>query len=244
MTEPVLPFASSAPAANPEVSPRPAVQVQDWGRTEYRSAWAAQEGLVQERLDGARGDTLVFTEHDPVYTYGVRPGAEKHLLLDAHSAQSRGIAVVRTNRGGDITYHGPGQIVGYPIVDLAAHKDLHAYLRLLEQVLINTVGMLGLAAARRPGKTGIWLGTRKIAAIGVASRRWVTYHGFALNVSCDLTAFAGIVPCGITDGTVTSMEAELGRSLDLDEVKRLLAAEFIDLWGRFGRENPTSAPAR
>jgi len=214
--------------------------VHDWGRTEYRSAWAAQEALVTERLAGTRGDTLVFTEHDPVYTYGVRPGAEKHLLLDDAATSARGIAVVRTNRGGDITYHGPGQIVGYPIVDLSARRDLHAYLRLLEQVLINTVGMLGLAAARRPGKTGIWLATRKIAAIGVASRRWVTYHGFALNVSCDLSAFAGIVPCGITDGTVTSMEAELGRPVDPAEVKRLLAAEFATLWRSFPAEVPPS----
>ncbi|MBE2216049.1 MAG: lipoyl(octanoyl) transferase LipB [Opitutaceae bacterium] len=226
----------------------PAVRVQDWGRTEYRSAWAAQEALVTDRLAGTCGDTLVFTEHDPVYTYGVRPGAEKHLLLDEAATAARGIALVRTNRGGDITYHGPGQIVGYPIVDLAARKDLHAYLRLLEQVLINTVGMLGLAAARRPGKTGIWLATRKIAAIGVASRRWVTYHGFALNVSCDLSAFAGIVPCGITDGTVTSMEAELGRPVDLAEVKRLLAAEFATLWEGFAAggaaapETPAAGP--
>jgi lipoyl(octanoyl) transferase len=207
--------------------------VLDWGRTDYRAAWAAQEALVNERLAGTCGDTLIFTEHDPVYTYGVRPGAEKHLLLDASATTERGISVVRTNRGGDITYHGPGQIVGYPIVDLGARKDLHAYLRLLEQVLINTVGMLGLAAARRPGKTGIWLATRKIAAIGVASRRWVTFHGFALNVSCDLAAFGGIVPCGITDGTVTSMEAELGRPVDMAEVKHLLAAEFATLWREF-----------
>ncbi len=224
-------------------APGPALAVQDWGRTEYRSAWTAQEAFVQERLAGSRGDTLVFTEHDPVYTYGVRPGAEKHLLLDEAATRARGIAVVRTNRGGDITYHGPGQIVGYPIVDLSGRKDLHAYLRLLEQVLINTVGMLGLAAARRPGKTGIWLATRKIAAIGVASRRWVTYHGFALNVSCDLAAFAGIVPCGIVDGTVTSMEAELGRPVDLAEVRQLLAAEFTRLWTEFLSEGPATPAA-
>lgn len=238
MAEPSGP--SLVPSAPPH-SAAPRVDVQDWGRTEYRSAWAAQEALVNDRLAGTRGDTLIFTEHDPVYTYGVRPGAEKHLLLDDAATAARGIAVVRTNRGGDITYHGPGQIVGYPIVDLSARKDLHAYLRLLEQVLINTVGMLGLAAARRPGKTGIWLATRKIAAIGVASRRWVTYHGFALNVSCDLAAFAGIVPCGITDGTVTSMEAELGRPVDPAEVRHLLATEFQTLWERFA--DPARDPA-
>ena len=233
--------------AHPSISgpsvpePVPGLSVQDWGRTEYRSAWAAQEALVQERIDGARGDTLILTEHEPVYTFGVRPGAERHLLLDPAALTARGIATVRTNRGGDITYHGPGQIVGYPIVDLTPRKDLHAYLRLLEQVLINTVGMLGLAADRRPGKTGIWLATRKIAAIGVASHRWVTYHGFALNVNCDLSAFGGIVPCGISDGTVTSLEAELGRHVDLDEVKRLLATEFATLWSAFLQEK-TAAP--
>ncbi len=201
-----------------------ALRVVDWGRTDYREALAAQEALVLDRIEGRIGDTLVFTEHDSVYTIGVRPGAERHLLPRPDGAG--GIPLVKTNRGGDITWHGPGQIVGYPIVDLSRSRDLHAYLRLLEQVLINTVGALGLAAGRRPGLTGIWLGPRKIAAIGVASRRWVTSHGFALNVNNDLAPFAGIVPCGITDGTVTSMAAELGRPLDLDEVRRLLAAEF------------------
>jgi lipoyl(octanoyl) transferase len=237
-----MPESNATPPPPPGTSiagaPLP-LTVLDWGRTEYRAAWTMQEALVNDRLAGTCGDTLIFTEHDPVYTYGVRPGAEKHLLLDEPTATARGIAVVRTNRGGDITYHGPGQIVGYPIVDLSARKDLHAYLRLLEQVLINTVGMLGLAAARRPGKTGIWLDTRKIAAIGVASRRWVTFHGFALNVSCDLAAFGDIVPCGITDGTVTSMEAELGRPVDMAEVKRLLAAEFAALWRESTLPRPT-----
>jgi lipoyl(octanoyl) transferase len=200
--------------------------VLDWGRTEYRAAWAAQEECVRQRLAGEVGDTLIFTEHDPVYTLGVRRGAEQHLLLDEATAAARGIAIVKTNRGGDITYHGPGQIVGYAIVDLAPRKDLHAYLRLLEQVVINTVGALGLAASRRAGKTGIWLGTRKVAAIGVGSRRWITFHGFALNVNNDLAPFGGIVPCGITDGTVTSLRQELGREQDLAEVKALLATEF------------------
>lgn len=209
------------------------VAIVDWGRTEYRGAWAAQDRLVQERIGGHIDDTLVFTEHEPVYTLGVRPGAEKHLLLDEAATAARGIALVKTNRGGDITYHGPGQIVGYPIVDLAPRKDLHAYLRLLEQVVINCVGALGLAAARRDGMTGIWLGRRKIAAIGVGSRRWVTFHGFALNVNNDLAPFAGIVPCGIADGTVTSLRAELGHEFDLAEVKTLLGAEFRDQWRKF-----------
>jgi len=205
----------------------------DWGRTGYADAWQRQEELVARRNAGEVGDTLVFTEHDPVYTLGVRKGAEQHLIWDETELAKRGIAVFKSNRGGDITYHGPGQIVGYPIVNLAAHKDLHAYLRLLEQVLINTVGTFGLAAARREGLTGIWLGPRKIAAIGVAVKKWTTYHGFALNVNADLAPFSGIVPCGITDGTVTSMAAELGRELDPAEVKRVLATEFWQLLTRF-----------
>jgi lipoyl(octanoyl) transferase len=209
----------------------------DWGLTPYREARQRQEDLVAQRLAGEIGDTLVFTEHEPVFTVGLRGGAEKHLVWDTDRLEREGVEVVKTNRGGDITYHGPGQIVGYPIVSLAARQDLHAYLRLLEQVLINAVGSLGLAADRRPGKTGIWLGNRKIAAIGVAVRRWTAYHGFALNVEPDLAHFTGIVPCGIgaTDGTVTSMSAELGRPLPLAEVRTVLAREFWAEWEKFIR---------
>lgn len=206
-----------------------ALTVLDWGRTGYADAWQRQEELVVRRNAGEIGDMLVFTEHDPVYTLGVRKGAETHMIWDEAELARRGIAVFKTNRGGDITYHGPGQVVGYPIINLAARKDLHAYLRLLEQVMINTVGTFGLAAARREGKTGIWLGTRKIAAIGVAVKKWTTYHGFALNVDADLAPFGGIVPCGITDGTVTSIAAELGRAPAMTEVQQVLAAEFARL---------------
>lgn len=201
-------------------------QTIDWGQTPYEIAWERQNALVMQRNAGEIGDTLVFTEHDPVYTLGVRKDSADHLLWNTEELKRRGITVTQSNRGGDITYHGPGQIVGYPIVNLAPRKDLHAYLRLLEQVLINTVGTFGLAADRRTGKTGIWLGTRKIAAIGVAVKKWTTYHGFALNVNADLTPFSGIVPCGITDGTVTSMKQELGHTVAIEEVKRVLAQEF------------------
>ncbi len=209
--------------------------VLDWGRTRYEAAWRAQDKLVAERITGGIGNTLVFTEHEPVYTVGLRSGAAENLVWPAEQLAREGIEIVKTNRGGDITYHGPGQIVGYPIVDLSPRKDLHEYLRLLEQVMINTVGTLGLTATRREGKTGIWLGTRKIAAIGVAVRRWVTYHGFALNVNSNLAHFQGIVPCGINaaDGTVTSLQAELGREIELAEVKGLLAEEFTRLLPAF-----------
>jgi lipoyl(octanoyl) transferase len=205
-----------------------ALSTLDWGRTEYRDAWQRQADLVTQRITGTIGDTLVLTEHDPVFTVGMRTGADAHLVWSADRLAREKIAVVKTNRGGDITYHGPGQIVGYPIISLTARKDLHAYLRFLEQVLINALGALGLAASRREGKTGIWLGRRKIAAIGVAVRRWVTYHGFAVNVNPNLAHFSGIVPCGIAaaDGDVTSMCAELGREVDLAEVKAVLANEF------------------
>ena len=230
------PASASPPAPDRAVSSdaRPAAGATlDWGRTAYAAAWRRQEELVARRIAGEVGDTLVFTEHDPVYTLGVRLGAARHLLWNEAELTRRGIAVVATNRGGDITYPGPGQIVGYPVVDLAPRRDLHAYLRFLEQVLINAVGSLGLAAGRRPGQTGIWLGSRKLAAIGVAVKRWVTFHGFALNVNNDLAPFAGIVPCGITDGTVTSLRQELGRECDLAEVKAVLAAEFWAEWRKF-----------
>lgn len=205
-----------------------ALATQDWGRTAYAEAWARQEALVTQRNAGEVGDTLVFTEHEPVFTLGVRRGAERNLLWNEADLAQRGIALVNTNRGGDITYHGPGQIVGYPIVNLAPRKDLHAYLRFLEEVMITSVARFGLTAARNPGKTGIWIQQRKIAAIGVAVKKWTTFHGFALNVNPDLTPFTGIIPCGITaaEGTVTSMQQELGRPVDLAEVKQVLANEF------------------
>jgi len=224
----------------------------DWGRTAYADALARQEALVAQRIADEISDTLIFTEHDPVFTLGRRMGAEQHLLWGEAERTSRGIALAQTSRGGDITYHGPGQIVCYPIVSLDARRDLHAYLRFLEQVLINTVGTLGLAASRRDGLTGIWIGERKIAAIGVAVKRWIAYHGFALNLAPDLAHFGGIVPCGIapTQGSVTSIAAELSAAQHPNradtprpaeanalaatptaaEVKRLLAAEFRTLW--------------
>jgi len=212
----------------PSAALTPAAATLDWGRTRYAEALARQEDLVARRNAGEIGDTLVFTEHEPVYTLGVRRGAEQNLLWTADMLRARGIEVHPTTRGGDITYHGPGQVVGYPIVNLASRKDLHAYLRFLEDVMIAAVARYGLTAERNPGKTGIWIERRKIAAIGVAVKKWTTYHGFALNVNTDLSHFAGIIPCGIipADGTVTSLQAELGRTVALDEVKHALAAEF------------------
>ena len=215
--------------------PSAALATADWGRTPYAEAKRRQEELVARRIAGGIGDTLIFTEHDPVFTLGLRTGAEHNLVWDQEALVKHGVEVIKTNRGGDITFHGPGQVVGYPIVSLTPRQDLHAYLRFLEEVMIRSIGTLGLAAARNPGKTGIWLGQRKIAAIGVAVRRWVAYHGFALNVSTDLGYFQGIVPCGISaaDGTVTSMEAELNRPVDPAEVREILATEFWRLLPQF-----------
>ncbi|MFQ3224835.1 MAG: lipoyl(octanoyl) transferase [Lentimonas sp.] len=198
----------------------------DWGRTEYEDAFERQTALVDRRRTGEAPDTLVFTEHAPVYTIGMRKGADQHLIWNEAQLKAQGVSVIHSNRGGDITYHGPGQIVGYPIISLQERRDLHTYLRDLEEVVIRTLATFGLQSARREGKTGIWLGERKICAIGVAVRTWVTYHGFALNVNTNMSHFTGIVPCGITDGTVTSMQVELGETIDLDIVKARLAVEF------------------
>ncbi len=210
------------------LAPADRLAVQDWGLTRYEEAWRRQDETVAARIEGRAPDTLILTEHAPVFTIGLRSGAETHLVWSPERLAREGVEVVKTNRGGDITYHGPGQLVGYPIVNLAPRRDLHAYLRFLEDVLIATAGDLGLTAARREGKTGIWIESRKVAAIGVAVRRWVAYHGFALNVTANLDHFGGIVPCGITaaDGTVTSLARELGRAVDLAEVKPLVIRHF------------------
>jgi lipoyl(octanoyl) transferase len=212
-----------------------AIPVEDWGRTAYAEAVVRQQEQVRRRIDGEAPDTLIFTEHDPVYTIGSRTGASAHLLWDAAKMATRGISVEKTNRGGDITYHGPGQVVAYPIVNLSSVRDLHAYLWFLEEVMIRAVSAFGLAATRREGLTGIWLGARKLAAVGVAVRRWITHHGFALNVDPNLDHFDGIIPCGIQPdkGAVTSLERELPQPPSGAEVKAVLAREFGALWPRF-----------
>lgn len=205
--------------------------IEDWGRTHYGESTARQEALLALRIADEAPDTLVFTEHAPVYTIGRHPGAAQHLLWNEDNLRAQGIEVHRTARGGDITYHGPGQVVGYPIISLNERRDLHRYLRDIEEVLIRAAGTFGLAASRREGMTGIWLGQRKLAAIGVAVKRWVTWHGFAFNVAPDLAHFAGIVPCGITAGTVTSLAAELGAPPEMAEAREVLAREFRRVFG-------------
>ncbi len=156
-----------------------------------------------------------------------------HLIWDERVLSEKGISVHKSNRGGDITYHGPGQLTGYPIVSLEKLKDLHAYLRLMEDMLIRIAAYYGLLARRREGKTGIWIEKRKIAAIGVAVKSWVSYHGFALNVNNDLEPFNGIVPCGIVDGSVTSLQKELSFPIEMDEVKPVVSQAFLDTFKEY-----------
>jgi lipoyl(octanoyl) transferase len=175
------------------------------GRMDYERALAWQEGLLARRMAGG-ADVLLLLEHPPVYTLG-RGGDPRHLGVAATGS----IPVFRAHRGGQVTYHGPGQLVGYPILDLRAHRpDVRWYLRSLEDVLIGALTDVGIEAARRPGLTGVWVGGRKIASIGVALRRWVSWHGFALNVGRDLGGFAAITPCGIEGVRMTSVALEGG----------------------------------
>ena len=206
------------------------IRVIDWGRTEYNEALKRQQILVDQHLNRVTGNTLIFTEHDPVYTIGRRKSAAQHLVWDKLELEAEGIDVAQSNRGGDITYHGPGQIVGYAIISLNKSRDLHAYLRNLEEVVIRTLLTFELNASRRNGKTGIWIGMRKICAIGIAIKSWIAYHGFALNVNPNLNHFSGIVPCGITDGSVTSLHNELARSIDSEIVKKRLTVEFKNVF--------------
>ncbi|MFP4157187.1 MAG: lipoyl(octanoyl) transferase LipB [Opitutales bacterium] len=206
------------------------LEIIDWGRSRYAEALEWQKKRVAARKAGDCGDAIIFTEHEAVYTMGLRKGAANHLIWDPNKLDDLGIETFQSNRGGDITYHGPGQLVGYPILSLQHRRDLHAYLRDLEEAVIQALRHFGLESTRREGKTGIWLETRKICAIGVAVKSWVTYHGFALNVDPDLSHFQGIVPCGITDGTVTSLARELGRKIEMDAVKTALAVELNALF--------------
>lgn len=200
--------------------------IEDLGRLAYQPALEKQLQLVEAVRSGHAPDTLLLVEHDPVFTIGARHGAASHLLWSTELLQRHGITVHTTNRGGDITYHGPGQIVGYPIINLCERRDLHAYLRDLEEVLIRTVAAFGVAATRRPGLTGIWIADRKIAAIGIAVKQWVAYHGFALNVNPNLDHFTGIVPCGITQASVTSLARECQSPPSIEQVKASLVPAF------------------
>ena len=202
------------------------IQVDDVGLTDYVSCWDLQRRILARRAAGTLPDTLLLTEHRHVYTIGTT-GDDNHLLADEAELRAAGISVFHADRGGDITYHGPGQLVGYPILNLESYYlDLHRYLRDLEEVVIRVLGGYHLKAGRSPGYTGVWIGGEKICAIGVKSSRWVTMHGFALNVSTDLSYFDRIIPCGIFEKGVTSMRDQLGHEVDMEEVKARTVEEF------------------
>jgi len=223
------------------------VNFKDLGNKRYKETWDYQESLLKDNSDlkaicRKSGDLLpdaiptnnylLFVEHPPVYTLG-KSGKEDHLLINEETLKAKGIDYFHINRGGDITFHGPEQLVGYPILDLEKFKpDLGWYLRSLEDVIILTMSEYGLKGERSPGETGVWLDPaipgkeRKICAMGIKCSRWVTMHGFAFNINTDLSYFQDIVPCGIEGKQVTSMQKELGKAVAIDEVKYLVKKNF------------------
>jgi lipoyl(octanoyl) transferase len=204
----------------------------------YQEALDLQKQLVEDRKQGRIPDQLLLLEHPPVITLGVKARNDRsHVLESEASLAAKGVGLFETGRGGDVTYHGPGQLVGYPIFDLKPDRcDVHRYVRDLEEVLIRAVAAFGIDAHRVGGLTGIWVGEPgaevKLAAIGVRISRWVTSHGFALNVSTDLAHFGLIIPCGITDRGVTSMQRLLGRPVAMAEVEEAVVAAFHDVFAR------------
>jgi lipoyl(octanoyl) transferase len=226
------------------------IEFTDFGLVDYQIAWDKQEALLAETIARKIANRslpeneqiftknhLIFCEHSHVYTLG-KSGKEEHLLLSNSELEAAEAQFYKTNRGGDITYHGPGQLVGYPVFDLENFfTDIHKYMRFLEEAIINTCAHFGIKAGRIAGLTGVWIGfeagqsPRKICAMGVKTSRWVTMHGLALNVNTDLTYFKNIVPCGIDDKAVTSMKLELGQSVDIEEVKLVLYHNLSELFG-------------
>ncbi|MFT5250043.1 MAG: lipoyl(octanoyl) transferase [bacterium] len=222
------------------------IQLKDLKIKDYKETWDYQSELLQEiiavKIDNRRKNLeqqtenhFLFVEHPHVYTLG-KSGDLNNLLLNEKQLEEKGATFYKINRGGDITYHGPGQIVGYPILDLENFfTDIHKYLRLLEESIILTIAEYGLKGERSAGETGVWLGVgtpfaRKICALGIRSSRWVTMHGFALNVNTNLGYFDHIIPCGIRGKAVASMEAELGKKLDVEEVKEKILKHFKSLF--------------
>ena len=218
------------------------LDVRRLGRVRYAEGLELQARLVKQRQAGTIPDTLLLLEHDPVFTLG-RNARKENVLLADDALRERGFDVFESGRGGDVTYHGPGQVVGYPIMDLSPdRRDVHRYVRDLEEVMIRCCADDGIEAGRVEGLTGAWVGADKVGAIGVRISRWVTSHGFALNVSTDLSAFDLIVPCGIKGRGVTSLERLLGRTIPLDEVMSKLADHFAAVFERTIETGTTAAP--
>jgi lipoyl(octanoyl) transferase len=210
------------------------LRVQRLGLVPYADALEIQKQLVDQRRAEEIPDHLLLLQHPPVITLGVKSRNDRSHVLDSpEGLAARGVELVETGRGGDVTYHGPGQLVGYPIINLAPdRRDVHRYVRDLEDVLIRAVAEFGIEAGRSPGLTGVWVGNAKLAAIGVRIARWVTSHGFALNVGTNLDHFSLIVPCGIADKGVTSMEKLTGRQVPIAVVETAVAAAFAEVFDR------------
>jgi len=197
---------------------------------DYKEAWQLQKDVLEARCNNKIKDTLFLLEHKNTYTLG-KVADKNHLISTEKFLNDNDISVYEIDRGGDITYHGPGQIVGYPIINLNDwKKDTHKYLRALEEVIIKTCNNYGLKAERNKKYTGVWIEDRKIAAIGIKVKKWVTMHGFAINVNTDLSLFNGIIPCGIEDKDVTSLKNELGKKIDISKVKEILLSNFKDVF--------------
>jgi lipoyl(octanoyl) transferase len=220
-----------------------ALEIRRPGLVPYREALALQRALVEDRRADRIGDLLLLVEHPHVLTLGVRGDVGRsHVLATSDALRTRGIEIVETGRGGDITYHGPGQIVGYPIINLQPDRaDVHRYVRDLEEVLIRVAADCGVAAERVAGLTGVWVGQEKLAAIGVRISRWITCHGFALNVTTDLNYFNLIVPCGVRDRGVTSL-ACLGADSDRAAAEDRIVTRFAEVFDRLPVEPAARCP--
>ncbi len=200
--------------------------VEDLGIRSYQEVWDLQKDFQKKRIEKRLDDTLILVEHEPVYTLG--KNANKNHLLQS---RDRSVNVFDIERGGDITFHGPGQLVGYPIIDLSYYRrSVSWYMRRLEQLAIDVLKDFGISASRIKGLTGVWVGEEKIAAQGVRISRWVTMHGFSLNVNPDLSFYDGIIPCGIFDHGITSMEELLGSAQDMEDVKAMVVEKFNNLF--------------
>ena len=221
------------------------LHVRRLGVVPYAEALELQTRLVEERRSGSIPDQLLLLQHPPVITLGVKARNDRsHVLASPADLQEAGVEIFETGRGGDVTYHGPGQLVGYPILDLRPDRcDVHKYVRDLEEVLIRMATSFGVTTERIQGLTGVWAGKNKLAAIGVRISRWITSHGFAFNVGTDLSHFDLIVPCGITDKGVTSLEVLLGRSVTMDEVENGVVTAFAGVFERRPVTLASVAPA-
>jgi lipoyl(octanoyl) transferase len=225
----------------------PPLEVRWLGTVPYAEGVDLQKRLVEQRKTGEIPDQLLLLEHPPVITLGVKTRDDRsHIVATPQMLEDEGVEVFESGRGGDVTYHGPGQLVGYPIIDLRPDRcDVHRYVRDLEEVLIQAVARFDVVAARMPGLTGIWVGDKKLAAIGVRIARWITSHGFALNVTTKLEHFDFIVPCGITDKGVTSLEQLTGKAVAVEAVIAALTGAFASVFDRtLLRPSPVDAEAR